>query len=91
MDYVRLVAQPGSTYRRLEDNKVGLEFARADRPDVIPTKPDIVMEGGNFVVDEDNAYCPSPQHFVLTTSSAGNGKPLALVGAECGNCSGSRG
>lgn len=54
---------------------------KAHVPDVMPTKPDIVMEGGNFVVDDDFLYChPSPQHFVLTTSNAGDDRPLALVG-----------
>ena len=78
---VELVAQPGNLAPSSRTAQSWPPNSRADRPDVIPTKPDIVMEGGNFVVDEDNLYChPSPQHFVLTTSSAGNGKPLALVG-----------
>lgn len=33
-------------------------------------KPDIVMEGGNFVVEDDGFYCaPSTAHMVLTTSA----------------------
>ncbi|WP_264048928.1 S8 family peptidase [Methylobacterium flocculans] len=44
-------------------------------------KPDIVMEGGNFVVDADGVFCsPSPAHLVLTTSGPALTAPLALVG-----------
>ncbi|MFC5508601.1 S8 family peptidase [Bosea massiliensis] len=76
-----LVAQPGNLAPSSRTAQGWPQNSRADKPDVIPTKPDIVMEGGNFVVDEDNLYCqPSPRHFVLTTSSAGSGRPLALVG-----------
>ncbi|MCJ2105528.1 S8 family peptidase [Methylobacterium sp. E-041] len=33
-------------------------------------KPDIVMEGGNFVLEDDGFYCaPSTAHMVLTTSA----------------------
>lgn len=44
-------------------------------------KPDIVMEGGNFVIDEDGFFCsPSPAHLVLTTSGPQSADPLGLVG-----------
>ena len=75
-----LVAQPGDLAPSSRTAEAWPPNSRVDRPDVIPTKPDIVMEGGNFLVDDD-PYCrPSPQHFVLTTSNAGDARPLALVG-----------
>lgn len=44
-------------------------------------KPDIVMEGGNFLVEADGVFCrPSPPHLVLTTARAGSPSPFALVG-----------
>ena len=43
-------------------------------------KPDIVMEGGNFLVDELDLYArPSPAHFVMTTSRMAQ-RPLAMSG-----------
>lgn len=46
-----------------------------------PNKPDIVMEGGNFLVDDDGIYCrASRRHFVLTTSRDAPGRPLAMSG-----------
>ncbi|MDP1340701.1 hypothetical protein Q6279_28840, partial [Klebsiella variicola] len=34
-------------------------------------KPDIVMEGGNFLVDDDEFFCrPSLHHLPITTSKA---------------------
>ena len=45
------------------------------------SKPDIVMEGGNMLVDEDGVFCrPSPDHFVLTTSREIPEKPLDVSG-----------
>jgi Subtilase family len=44
-------------------------------------KPDIVMEGGNFLVDEDRVFCrPSPAHLVLTTARSKLPATLSLVG-----------
>ncbi|MBR0736958.1 S8 family peptidase [Bradyrhizobium liaoningense] len=44
-------------------------------------KPDIVMEGGNLLVDEDNMFCrPSPAHLVLTTSRDLPDNPLDVAG-----------
>ncbi|WP_315836290.1 S8 family peptidase [Bradyrhizobium prioriisuperbiae] len=46
-----------------------------------PSKPDIVMEGGNLIVDEDGVFCrPSPKHFVLTTSRDVPEQPLDVSG-----------
>jgi hypothetical protein len=76
-----VVARPGNLAPTSRTAESWPANSRVDKPDVIPTKPDIVMEGGNFVIDANHLYChPSPRHFVLTTSSAGSGKPLALVG-----------
>ncbi|MGX1007066.1 hypothetical protein AB7M69_001423 [Bradyrhizobium japonicum] len=44
-------------------------------------KPDIMMEGGNFLVDDDGFFCrASKRHFVLTTSRDAPGRPLAVSG-----------
>jgi hypothetical protein len=44
-------------------------------------KPDIVMEGGNFLVEEDRVFCrPSPSHLILTTARSASPAPLSLVG-----------
>jgi Subtilase family len=44
-------------------------------------KPDIVMEGGNFLVDDDGVFCrASRRHFVLTTSRDAPARPLAMSG-----------
>ena len=45
------------------------------------SKPDIMMEGGNFIVDDDGIFCrPSRKHFVLTTSNDAPARPLAMSG-----------
>lgn len=42
-------------------------------------KPDIVMEGGNFYVDDLGLYAhPSPDHLVMTTSRNAPANPLAM-------------
>lgn len=42
-------------------------------------KPDIVMEGGNFYVDDPGLYAhPSPDHLVMTTSREAPANPLAM-------------
>jgi Subtilase family len=44
-------------------------------------KPDIVMEGGNFLIEEDGVFCrPSPAHLVLTTARSGSPDALSLAG-----------
>jgi hypothetical protein len=44
-------------------------------------KPDIVMEGGNFVVEAGGFYCaPSAPHMVLTTSAGLPSTPFEAVG-----------
>ncbi|WP_408902609.1 S8 family peptidase [Methylobacterium radiotolerans] len=44
-------------------------------------KPDIVMEGGNFLVDDDEFFCrPSLHHLPITTSKAVGTAPLGSVG-----------
>lgn len=46
-----------------------------------PTKPDIVMEGGNFVRDHGGVFShPSLEDLVLTTSRDISSSPLALAG-----------
>lgn len=43
------------------------------------SKPDIVMEGGNFYVDDPGLYAqPSPDHLVMTTSRDAPANPLAM-------------
>lgn len=45
------------------------------------SKPDIVMEGGNFSVDDGGLYSrPSEEHMVLTTSRLAPATPLATSG-----------
>jgi hypothetical protein len=45
------------------------------------SKPDIVMEGGNFSIDDDGLYTrPSEEHMVLTTSRLTPATPLATSG-----------
>lgn len=45
------------------------------------SKPDIVMEGGNLLVDEDGVFCrPSPDHLVLTTSRDIPDNPVDVAG-----------
>jgi Subtilase family len=44
-------------------------------------KPDIVMEGGNFLIEEDRVFCrPSPAHLILTTARSGSPATLSLAG-----------
>ncbi|MGX9181896.1 S8 family peptidase [Mesorhizobium sp. BHbdii] len=44
-------------------------------------KPDIVMEGGNFLVDEGDVFCrPSPRHMVMTTGKDAPARPFAMSG-----------
>lgn len=46
-----------------------------------PSKPDIVMEGGNFSIDADGIFSrPSDAHMVLTTSRLTPTTPLATSG-----------
>ena len=45
------------------------------------SKPDVVLEGGNFLVDDDGIFCrPSRTQFVLTTSRDAPARPLAMSG-----------
>jgi hypothetical protein len=45
------------------------------------TKPDIVMEGGNFITNDDGNHArPSSDDLVLTTSGAAPSQPFALTG-----------
>lgn len=46
-----------------------------------PHKPDIVMEGGNFLVDDDEIFShPSKRHLVLTTAATSPKVPLTFSG-----------
>ncbi|UGV26933.1 S8 family peptidase [Rhodopseudomonas boonkerdii] len=46
-----------------------------------PIKPDIVMEGGNFLVEPDGVFSrPSPAHMVVTTSHQAPISPLTISG-----------
>lgn len=45
-----------------------------------PNKPDLLMEGGNFIIDDDEVFgYPSPDHMPLTTSRS-QSHPLARSG-----------
>lgn len=45
------------------------------------TKPDIVMEGGNFKLDEGGVFAdPDPDSLILTTSHHAGNRPFAMTG-----------
>ncbi len=76
------------------DKANGSALLVASRGDLSPTsrtsqewlvrgarKPDIVMEGGNHEIDEDEIFSsPSPSNLVLTTSRDVPSNPLAMTG-----------
>ncbi|MCK1598828.1 S8 family peptidase [Bradyrhizobium sp. 164] len=46
-----------------------------------PSKPDIVMEGGNFSIEKGGVFSrPSPAHMVVTTSHLTPSRPLTISG-----------
>ena len=78
---VDLVAQPGNLAPSSRTAERWPARTDPEKSDIIPTKPDIVMEGGNFRVDPDGVFCrPSPRHLVMTTSRGAPSSPLAMVG-----------
>lgn len=78
---VDLVAPPGNLAPSSRTAESWPPRTDPEKADIIPTKPDIVMEGGNFRIDPDEVFCrPSPRHLVLTTSRAAPASPLAMVG-----------
>lgn len=78
---IDLVASPGNLAPSSRTSERWPPRTEPEKADIIPTKPDIVMEGGNFRVDPDGVFCrPSPRHLVMTTSRGAPASPLAMVG-----------